>query len=164
MTLDELRATLEQLTQGPVVATGAVRHVYLWHGDLEELIRIVPPALRRDLDLYALARQIPRAPYAIDEAQRTLRTHIEQALREQIAHSPHQVLLVSGCSLLARYRVPIQPFYAFASDRRVVILVVSRQDSEFTPDDSLPEFVHLDQTAVLTALSQAVGQQCVVQG
>lgn len=164
MTPDDLRALLEHLTQGPVVPTGVVRHVYLWHGDPDALTVLVPAALRQPLDLYALAQRLPRTPYALDEAQHLLRTEIEGELQCQKERAPSQVLIVSGCGLLARYRVPLQPFHAFASDRRVVILTVSRQDSEFAPTASLPEFTHLDQTATLTALRVAVGEQNIVQG
>lgn len=163
MTPDDLQALIERLAQGPVVATEAGRHLYLWHGDPEVVEKMVPPSLRQHLDLRVLVRQLPRTPYADDRARRLLRAEIERELREQMTRALHQVLLISGCSLLARYRVPLRPFYSFVSDRRVVILVVPRQESEFIPPAALPGFIRLDPAATFTALSRAVGEQSVVQ-
>jgi len=163
LTPDGLQALIERLAQGPVVATEAGRHLYLWHGDPEVVQKMVPPSLRRYLDLRVLVRQLPRTPYAADEARRLLRAEIERKLREQMTHPLHQVLLVSGCGLLARYRVPLRPFYSFVSDRRVVILVVPRQESEFIPPAELPGFIRLDPAATFTALSRVVGEQSIVQ-
>jgi hypothetical protein len=164
MTPDDLRQTFEQLERGPAAATQGLRHLYLWHGDLATLERMVPPALLQHLDLCALAEQLPRTPYAVDEARRMLRTQIERDLRDQATRSPRQVLVVDGCSLLARYGVPLQPFYSFVSDSRAVVLVVSREDTEFVPPAALPDFVRLAPATTFAALSRAVGERNVVQG
>jgi hypothetical protein len=162
MSPEDLRALLERLAHGPTVAIHGGRHLYLWHGEPGSVEEMVPPALRRRLDLYDLAGRLPRTPYADDEAQRLLGAGIERELQALMAHPSQQVLLVGGCSLLARYRVPLQPFYAFVSDRRAVILVVARQETEFIPTAALPEFVHLDPAATFVALSGAVGEQNVI--
>ncbi len=193
MTPDDLRQTFERLARGPAVATMSPRHLYLWHGDLAALENLVPPVLLQRLDLYALTGQLPRTPYAVDEARRVLRAQIERELRDQITsvrqahrHACHestlaveprheysrwqdrrasqQVLIVSGCSLLARYGVPLQPFYAFVSDSRAVVLVVSREETEFVPPAGLPDFVRLAPATTFVALSQVVGDKNVVQG
>ena len=164
MTPDDLRQTFERLARGPAVATMGPRHLYLWHGDLAALENLVPSVLLQRFDLYALAGQLPRTPYAVDEARRLLRAQIERELRDQITRASQQVLIVSGCSLLARYGVPLQPFYSFASDNRAVVLVVSREETEFVPPAGLPDFVRLAPAATFVALSQAVGDKNVVQG
>ena len=164
MTPDDLRQTFERLERGPAAAMQGPRHLYLWHGNLAPLERLVPPALLQHLDLYTLAEQLPRAPYAVDEARRLLRTQIERDLRDQATRSPRQVLVVDGCSLLARYGVPLQPFYSFVSDSRAVVLVVSREDTGFVPPAALPDFVRLAPATTFAALSRAVGERNVVQG
>ena len=164
MTPDDLRETFERLARGPTAATQAGRHLYLWHGDLAALEGLVPPVLLQRFDLYALAEQLPRTPYAADEARRLLRAQIEQELRDQFTRAPRQVLIVNGCTLLARYGVPLQPFYSFVSDSRAVVLVVAREETEFVPPAPLPDFVRLAPATTLAALSRAVGEKNVVQG
>ena len=161
---DDLRQTFEQLARGPVAATETGRHLYLWHGDVAALERLVPSTLLQHLDLYAVAGQLPRAPYAIDEARRLLRAQIERELRYQANLAPRQVLVVRGCGLLARYRVPLQPFYSFVSDSHAVLLVVPREETEFVPSAALPDVVRLTTRAIFEALSRVVGEQNVVQG
>jgi hypothetical protein len=146
-----------------VVPTAGVRHLYLWYGDPDRLEEIIPAPLLQRLDLYELVRRLPRTPYAADEARRLLRDRIEQELRARANSSERQVLVVSGCNLLARYNVPLQPFYSFASDHRIVILVVPRAEAEFPPPPQLPDFVRLAPTAPFDALSQAVGEKNVIR-
>jgi len=172
MTPDDLRRTFERLARGPAAATIGPRHLYLWHGDWAALESLVPPTLLQRFDLYALAGQLPRTPYAVDEARRVLRTQIERELRDQITsvrqaqdrRASQQVLIVSGCSLLARYGVPLQPFYSFVSDNRAVVLVVSREETELVSPTGLPDFVRLAPATTFVALSQVVGDKNVVQG
>ena len=164
MTADDLRQTFERLARGPTAATQAMRHLYLWHGTPTQLETLVPSSLLGHLDLYALTRQLPRAPYALDEARRVLRAQIEEELRGQTDHAPRQVLVVNGCSLLVRYRVPLQPFYSFVNDSRAAVLVVCREDTGFTPPVTLPGFVRLAPTTTFDALSQAVGERHNIQG
>jgi len=164
VTPDDLRQTFERLARGPAAATTGPRHLYLWHGDLAALENLVPSVLLQRFDLYALAGRLPRTPYAVDEARRVLRSQIEQELRDQITRASRQVLIVNGCSLLARYGVPLQPFYSFTSDSRAVVLVVSCEETESIPPAGLPDFVRLAPAATFAALSQAVGERSVIRG
>ena len=163
MTPDDLRQIVDRLAHGPVVATAGARHLYLWYGDPERLDEMIPAPLLQRLDLYELVGRLTRTPYAVDEARRLLRDRIEQELRARATSSDPQVLVVSGCNLLARYSVPLQPFYSFTSDHRVVILVVSRAEAEFTPPPRLPDFVRLVPTVPFDALSRAVGEKNVIR-
>ena len=164
MTPDDLRQTFERLARGPTAATQAGRHLYLWHGDVAALEGLVPPVLLQRLDLYALAGLLARTPYAVGEARRLLRAQIERELRDQATCAPRQVLIVDGCGLLARYGVPLQPFYSFVSDSRAVVLVVAREETEFIPPTGLPDFIRLAPATTFAALSRAVGEKNVVQG
>lgn len=163
MTPDDLCQIFDRLAHGPVVATAGVRHLYLWYGNPERLEEMIPPSLLQRLDLYALAAQLPRTPYAADEARRLLRDQIERELRARAVPDSRQVLVVSGCNLLARYGVPLQPFYAFVNDSRIVILVVPRAEAEFTLPLRLPDFVRLVPTETFAALSQVVGEKSVIR-
>lgn len=163
MTPDDLRQIFDRLAGGPVVATTGVRHLYLWYGDPKRLEEMIPPALLQRLDLYALTSRLPRTPYAVDEARWLLRDGIEQELRTRATSDARQVLVVSGCNLLARYGVPLQPFYAFVSESRAVVLVVPRSETEFTPSLRLPDFVRLAPAETFVALSRAVGERNVVR-
>ncbi len=164
MTPDDLRETFGRLARGPTAATQAGRHLYLWHGDLTALEELVPPVLLQRFNLYALAGRLPRTPYAADEARRLLRAQIEQELHDRAARASRQVLTVDGCTLLARYGVPLQPFYSFVSDSHAVVLVVAREETEFVPPALLPDFVRLAPATTFAALSRAVGEKNVVQG
>jgi len=172
VTPDDLRQTFGRLARGPTAATIGPRHLYLWHGDLAALENLVPSVLLQRFDLYTLVGQLPRTPYGVGEARRVLRAQIERELRDQITsvrqaqdrRASQQVLIVSGCSLLARYGVPLQPFYSFVSDSRAVVLVVAREEAEFVPPAGLPDFVRLTPAATFSALSRAVGDKNVVQG
>jgi len=164
MTPDDLRGTFERLARGPTAATQTGRHLYLWHGDPAALEGLVPPVLLQRFDLYALAKRLPRTPYAVGEARRVLRAQIERELRDQAAHAPRQVLIVNGCTLLARYGIPLQPFYSFVGDSRAVVLVAARAETEFVPPAPLPDFVRLAPAATFAALSRAVGEKNVVRG
>jgi len=164
VTPDDLRQTFERLARGPAAATIGPRHLYLWHGDLAALENLVSSALLQRFDLYALVGQLPRTPYAVAEARRVLRAQIERELHDQATRAPRQVLIVNGCSLLARYGLPLQPFYSFVSDGRAVVLVVSREETECVPPTGLPDFVRLAPATTFVALSQAIGEKNVVQG
>ena len=164
MTPDDLRGVFERLARGPTAATQAGRHIYLWHGDPAALEGLVPPVLLQRFDLYALAKRLPRTPYTAGEARRLLRAQTERDLHDQVARAPRQVLIVNGCTLLARYGVPLQPFYSFVGDSRAVVLAVPREETEFVPPAPLPDFVRLAPAATFAALSRAVGAKNVVQG
>jgi len=164
VTPDDLRQTFERLARGPAAATRGPRHLYLWHGNLAALENLVPSVLLQQFDLYALAGLLPRTPYGVDEARRLLRAQVERELHDQATRAPRQVLIVDGCGLLARYGVPLQPFYSFVNDSRAVVLVVSREETEFVPPAGLPDFVRLAPATTFVALSQAVGDKNVVQG
>jgi len=138
------------------------RHVYLWHGDLGRLLAAIPAVARRRLDLHALAGTLPRAPYALDEARQLLRRAVQQQLDELREPGRQQILVVTGTDLLSRYRVPLAPFLAAASEHLLVILVVSASETAFESSLSLPDYVSLNTGAPLEYLLGALDQPSAV--
>ena len=52
--------------------------------------------------------------------------------------SAHPILMVTGCELLARYRIGLQPFYEVLTGHSMVILVCSAEDATYDPAGRLP--------------------------
>ena len=143
VTTDEFEVLLNRLVERPVPPV-AGRHVYLWHGDPALLGSLVPGELAAGLDLPSLVATLPSTPAAVDAARRLLQAAIDDWFRQQGQdRERRQVVAVSGCSLLMRYRVTLEPFYRASGDSRVVVFVVPRQETAFRPKPPLPAYVSL---------------------
>lgn len=161
MTRDEFLDLLSRFAERPLPAlTG--RHLYLWHGSVEHLRAVVPGNVAQTLDLHTLAATMPHAPRSIDAARRLLR----DALRSQLAELPtldrQQVLVVTGCDLLSRYRVSLRPLFEIASEQVMVVLVVSPDETHFRPAEPIPDYVSLDPDAPFDYLKGVVGEKAVI--
>jgi hypothetical protein len=155
MTKDELFNLISRFALRPLPAVNG-RHVYLWHGSLEILKRGIPVEILISIDLHHLAATLPRAPRMRDEARRLLSQAINTTLNEH--ESDHQqIFVVTGCDLLSRYEVPLNPFFQVASERQMVILVAPLAETHFQPSHPLPSYVVLDPTAPFNYLKAVVG-------
>lgn len=161
MTKNELLDLISRFSQRPVPALGG-RHVYLWHGAWEALRSLIPAQVLTHLDLHRLAATLERAPRARDEAGRLLRRAVEREISGQLASDRQHILAVTGCDLLSRYQVSIKPFFQIASERQMVILVVSPVETHFQPADPLPDYVTLDTSAPFDYLRTAVGSEVTI--
>ena len=161
MTKDELLTLIARFSQRPLPALGG-RHVYLWHGTLESLKGAIPAQVLTLLDLHRLAAALPRAPRASDEARRLLSRAIEEELDERLAPDSQQILVIAGCDLLCRYQVSINSFFQIASEKQIVILVVSPAETRFQPSSPLPDYVTLDASAPFDYLLAAVGPEATI--
>jgi hypothetical protein len=161
MNQEEFLDLLSRFAERPMPALSG-RHVYLWHGDIDPLRRALPGHTIRTLDLYALAASLSQAPRSMDGARRLLL----QALRSQILELPaadrQQVLIVTGCDLLSRYRVPLTSFFEIASERMAVVLTVPSAETSFRPAEPLPEYVSLNPHAPLDYLRGALGEGVII--
>ena len=139
------------------------RHVYLWHGEESALRLLLRPGLEILLDLYALTMRLERTPGETDEARRLLQTAVSDWLRAQ-SPSPgsQKVIIVTGGSLLARYRVSLDNFFQVSSESRLVIFVVSSRETRFQSSKPLPAFVTLQPTATFAYLQTAVGANATI--
>lgn len=158
----EFAALLTQLAERPIPPI-VDRHVYLWHGDLADLRGLAPIRLIAELDVYALATTLPKTPFAIDEARRLLQAGTAAWLREH-APSPgiHQVIVVTGNSLLQRYRVPLDAFFQASSETRLIVFFVSRRETDFKPVRPMPTYVELDPSATFKYLRTKLSDHALI--
>ncbi len=146
----------------PVVATEG-RHVYLWHGASSTLEAAVPAGSIISLDLHQLAAVAGRAPKAQDEAQRLVRNLIQNNLGEAVSSNLQQFVIVTGCDLLSRYKVPLTAFYQVTSESTMVIFAVSPRETRFRPSQVLPDYISMDPTATLSYLKNILGETSLVE-
>jgi hypothetical protein len=148
----EFAALLTQLAERPVPPL-VDRHVYLWHGDLADLRDLAPVGLAAELDLYALAATLSKTPFALDEARRLLQASIATWLREHASSSGvPQVIVVTGNSLLQRYRVALDTFFQVSSETRMIVFVVSRRETDFRPIRPMPAYVEIEPSSTFEYL------------
>ncbi len=144
MNKTDFAALLAQLAERPVPPL-VDRHVYLWHGDPADLRGLAPTGLTTELDLYALSATLSKTPFALDEARRLLQAGIATWLRQ---HTPTsgvpQVIIVTGNSLLMRYRVTLDAFFQASSETRMIVFVVPRRETDFKPARPLPAYVEIE--------------------
>lgn len=158
----EFATLLSRLVERPVPPLVG-RHVYLWHGEPADLRGIVPAGLGVELDLYAMAATLPKAPFALDEARRLLQHSIAAWLRENAAPpGARQIVIVTGNSLLQRYRVPLEAFFQASSETRVIVFAVSRRETGYQPVRPMPAYVDLDPSAALEFLKSQLGDHAFV--
>ena len=161
MTKDELFDLIQRFAQRPLPAV-AGRHVYLWHGELPKLKMAAPAQVWAQLDLHPLAAALPHAPRASDEAARLLRQAISARLDELIQPERQQIIVITGCDLLSRYQVPLQPLFERASESCLLILVVSPDETHFHPAAILPEYVSFHPDAPFKYLREVVWENAVI--
>jgi len=139
------------------------RHVYLWHGELQDLRALVPSSTVVELDLYSLAATLSKKPFALDEARRLLEAGIAAWLKEHLTSlAAHQVILVTGNSLLQRYRVPLDSFFQASSEIRLIVFAVSRSQTDYRPPRAMPSYVELEPSATFEYLRAKLGDHALV--
>ncbi len=125
------------------------RHLYIWQGTREALAQSTPRHALSLLDLYSLCKSLEQTPLNTNLARKQL----EQAIQHWLAvHFPidtqQRVLLVTGCTLLMRYHVPLGAFTRQANEHRMIIFLIPSLDSQSSPRP-LPSFIHLKPDATL---------------
>lgn len=162
MNRTEFAALLAQLAERPVPPL-VDRHVYLWHGDLADLRDLAPVGLASELDLYALTTTLSKTPFALDEARRLLQASIATWLREHApAPGAPQVVVVTGNSLLQRYRVSLDAFFQASSETRLIVFVVSRRETDFRPVRPMPAYVEIEPSATFEYLRTKLSDHALI--
>ena len=161
MNQEEFLDLIRRFAARPLPAP-AGRHVYLWHGETSSLMRAVPGHAARTLDLNVLAAGLPEAPMSTDGARRVLLRAIRDKVGDLVFSEQQQVLIVTGCDLLSRYRVPLGSFFEVSSERTAVVLVVPPVETRFRPAEPLPEYVSLTPHAHLDYLRAALGEGAII--
>lgn len=152
---------LIRFSERPLPAVSG-RHVYLWHGDEEALIRLLPAGAVERLDLHALAANLTQAPRAVDAARRLLVGAIRSWLHEELSWDQQQILMVSGCDLLSRYGVPLGTLFEVSSESTAVVLAVHPDDTGFRPAHPLPDYISLNPRAPLEYLQGTLGEGAII--
>jgi hypothetical protein len=140
------------------------RHVYLWQGSTSSLLARVPGSVSRVLDLHQLAAGLARAPRSIDAARPLLNRAIRSQLDDLISPRGQQVIAVTGCDLLSRYRVRLALFFEKATEQVMIVFVVPANESHFQPSVPLPGYVALNPQAPLEYLSSVLDKRAVIAG
>lgn len=160
MTRDEFVGVLEAFFRGPQ----PYRNLYVWHGEADELASLIPPGRMQPLDIFSMAAELSEHPFAQDEASELLRDALRARLREWYTGGADSrpILVVSGCELLARYRVGLQPFYQVLTDNSMIVLVCSAADAAYDPAGRLPGYVHCESGATLAYLGRLIEDDHVI--
>lgn len=161
MNQEEFLDLLSRFAERPMPAL-AGRHVYLWHGYLDPLTRALPGKVSRILDLHALAAALPQAPRSIDRARRMLLQAVRLQIADLLSSDRQRVLVVAGCDLLSRYRVPLGSFFEIASEHTAVVLTLPAAETRFQPSAPLPEYVSWNPHAPLDYLCKALDTGAVI--
>jgi len=161
MKRDQFVTALETFFKGP----RPYRHLYVWHGEADDLMSLLPAGRARALNLFQVATELNRHPLARDEANELLHDALRLQLRDWYAGGAkaHPVLVATGCELLARYQVGLQPFYEVLTDYSMIILVCSAEDAAYDPKGRLPGYVRCEPGATLTYLSRLVEDNHVIE-
>ncbi len=159
---DAFKSLLARFAQRPVPSL-AGRHVYLWHGELPALHALMPSGLSVHLDLWDLARSLPRTPLAVDEARRVLQAAIEAWLdRHPPPVGAQRVVVVTGAALLARYRMPLNVFFNRAGEAQMFVFILPPHETAFRPRRPLPLYVDFDPQATLAYLRTKLGDPAII--
>lgn len=160
MNRTRFQAVIAAFLQGPQ----PVRQLYLWHGEASDLLALLPPGRTQPLDIFELAAGLSRHPFAQDEAHELLLDALRARLRDwyRSGADAQPILVVTGCSLLARYRVGLQSFYEVLTDRAMIVLVCPAADAAYDPAGRLPGYIRCEPGATLAYLSRLVEDDHVV--
>jgi len=139
-------------------APSPYRHLYLWYGEADTLMAQLPPGKTQSLDLFTLAATLESRPLAQSEAQEALSDVLRASVRAwaQRDADARPILVVTGCEVLACYRVSLNPFYEALTGQVMVVLVSSARDAAYRPTESLPNYVICNPGATFTYLSTLV--------
>lgn len=154
---------LTRFASQPIPAT-LNRHIYLWMGEIDELISSCPPSFIQKLDLHVLCRDITKTPIGDKAAGRELSDAIDGwILRNFPRGSQQQALLVTGLDLLYRYRLPLSAFIRLANEKNMVILALSPLDVNFRPAKPLPGYIQFSPYAILKYAASEISEEAIVK-
>jgi hypothetical protein len=154
---------LTRFANQPIPAT-LNRHVYLWVGEIDELILSCPPGFIQKLDLHVLCKNLTKTPIGDKAAGRELSDAIDEWILNNFSTgSQQQALLVSGLDLLYRYRLPLSAIIRLANEKNMVILSLSALDVNFHPAKPLPSYLQLSPNAILNFVTSEIPEEAIVK-
>ncbi len=140
------------------------RHIYLWIGEMNDLISQCPKGFFKILDLHSLCLELEKVPYGDEAARRELSNIIENWITNQFLPSRKQRgLLINGLDLLYRYRIPMSLFTRLATESCMIVLSISAMDVSFNPSKPLPEYIKLSPSDILRYLTTEIPDESIVK-
>jgi hypothetical protein len=161
--VEDFKKILRELESGPIPG----KHVYIWNGDRDSLLRIMERSLAEELDLSSAIN------VDVDENQsnglafsRAIEKALEKKLYELYSEATQrgkqQMLIVTSPSILARYQIGLTAFYNYyIGDRTKVILVVPK--SQALVGLGLPDYVRYQPEETMKYLSNVAQPENIVE-
>ncbi len=167
MKISDFFEFLTRFAEQPIPAT-LNRHVYLWVGEVDDLLSRSPAGLFKKLDLHMLCKSLIKIPYGNKAAGRELSNAIDEwILREYPGGFPtnqrQRALLVTGLDLLYRYRLPLSAFIRLANENTMIILGLSALDANFRLSKSLPSYIQFSPQAILKYAASEIPEEAIVK-
>jgi len=162
MKRNEFLQLIARFSKQPVPAT-IQRHIYLWLGEADDLFVNSPAGLFKKLDLHQVCQRLEKTPYGDKAAGRELSNAIEDWLSKEFPRDTRQhALLVAGIDLLYRYHLPMSVFMRLASEKCMIVLVLSPLDVNFHPSAPLPAYTQFSPDAILKYVKTELPEEAVV--
>jgi len=154
---------LNRFAEQPIPAT-LNRHMYLWVGEIDDLLSQSPTGFIKRLDLHMLCGSLTKTPLGDKAAGRVMSDAIsEWILREFSASQRQRALLITGLDLLYRYHLPLSTFIRLANENCMIILSLSALDANFHPAKPLPSYVQLSPSAILKYAATEISEEAIVK-
>jgi hypothetical protein len=154
---------LTRFSEQPIPAT-IYRHMYIWVGEVEDLLSKSPAGFIKKIDLHVLCGNLTKTPLGDKAAGRELSDGIDQWLLKEFPASQRQrALLVTGIDLLYRYHMPLSTFMHLANENCMVILCLSALDANFRPANPLPSFIQFSPYAILKYAASEIPEEAIVK-
>lgn len=134
MKLSEFRSFVGQFKNDPVPG----RHLYIWNGNLNQLLDYIPTDILLTLDMVDLVHEID-STNSDEKLLSAFKKLIANRLTDLASKVKKQaILVVKNNYFFPRYNIPVSLFYNyFINDRLSVVFQI---DNYFT-DQRLPDFV-----------------------
>jgi hypothetical protein len=154
---------LTRFAKQPILTT-LNRHMYLWVGEVDDLLSESPAGFIKNLDLHVLCKGLTKTPLGDKAAGRELSDAIDEwLLREFPASQRQRALMVTGLDLLYRYRLPLSTFFRLANENTMIILGLSTLDANFRPSKSLPSYIQFSPDAILKYTVSEIPEEAIVK-
>jgi hypothetical protein len=162
MNKDELIKLAWQFSKRPVLSMIG-RHLYLWHGDFEMLSGEIPAGISEEFNLYKLIPLLPQTPNSREGAMSLIQKAIKNKLYKFIPSEKQRIILITGCDLLSRYKVPLTDFFSISSESILFIFIISPKETFFHPTSPLPDFVSLNPAHTFNYLKGIIGEVATIE-
>lgn len=154
---------LTRFAEQPIPAT-INRHIYLWVGEIDDLLSKSPVGFIKKLDLHVLCGGVTKTPLGDKAAGRILSDAIDEWMSRNFpAGQQQQALLITGLDLLYRYRLPLSGFIQLANENNMVIFGLSSMDANFHPTKPIPGYIQFAPYAILKYAASEISEEAIVK-